>query len=258
LVSHSGTWADGDFLQSLNLTDIHTGWSESYAVLGKTQRGVRAAIELLRAALPFPLHGLDSDNGAEFINTLLWQYCRGRQIQFTRSRAYKKDDNAHIEQKNWTGVRKLLGWDRYDSLEAQAAINDLYRNELRLMLNLFQPSVKLVRKTRVGAQVRRQYDAPLTPLDRLLASGVGHPTQLRALQRLRTHLDPFALAATIDRKLQGIYHLANRRHSPRVGSYAIPAVSPRFLPRSHQWQNHDWVFADPRGRRAAAGTPVRT
>ncbi len=136
---------------------------------------MRAAVAELHAALPFPLRGLDSDNGSEFINTHLFQYCRGRQIQFTRGRPYKKDDNAHVEQKNWTHVRKLLGWDRYDSLEAQAAINDLYRNELRLMMNLYQPSVKLVRKTRVGARLRRTYDRPQTPLDRLLASGVGYP-----------------------------------------------------------------------------------
>ena len=150
LVSRSGNWADGEGLQSLNLTDILTGWVESSALWGKSQRTVRAALEELRAALPFPLRGLDSDNGSEFINTLLLQYCRGREIAFTRGRPYKKDDNAHAEQKNWTHVRKLLGWDRYDSREAQAAINDLYRHELRLMMNLFQPSVKLRRKTRAG------------------------------------------------------------------------------------------------------------
>jgi hypothetical protein len=257
LVSHSGNWADGEFLQSLNLTDIHTGWVESHAVLGKTQRAVRAAVAALHAALPFPLRGLDSDNGSEFINTHLFQYCRGRQIQFTRGRPYKKDDNAHVEQKNWTHVRKLLGWDRYDSLEAQAAINDLYRHELRLMMNLYQPSVKLVRKTRVGARLRRQYDRPQTPLDRLLASGAGDPTQLRALVRLRARVDPFVLAVAIERKLQQIYRLANRRHSPRAALPAATALSPRFIPRPRHW-NHDWLFRPRPSRRPAAGAPVRT
>ncbi|MHB8732267.1 MAG: integrase [bacterium] len=252
LVSHSGNWADGEYLQSLNLTDIQTGWVESYAVLGKTQRRVGAAVAVLHAAVPFALRGLDSDNGSEFINASLWQYCRGRQIHFTRGRPYKKDDNAHVEQKNWTHVRKLVGWDRYDSLEAQAAINDLYRNELRLMMNLFQPSVKLVRKTRVGAQLRRRYDRPQTPLDRLLASGAGDPDRVRALQRLRARLDPFALAAAIDRKLQRIYRLANRRHSPR----AI-AVSPRFLPPLHRW-DHDWLFRSAPSRQSPPTAPVRT
>ena len=257
LVSHSGNWGDGEFLQSLNLTDIHTGWSEARAVLGKTQRAIRAAVAELRAALPFPLRGLDSDNGSEFINTSLFQYCRAHQIQFTRGRPYKKDDNAHVEQKNWTTVRKLLGWDRYDSLEAQVAINDLYRHEWRLMVNLFQPSVKLVRKLRVGARLRRQYDRPQTPLDRLLASGVGDPAQLRIWQQLRTRLDPFALAATIDRKLQRIYRLANRRHSPRALFTPGRLLSPRFTPRPRHW-NNDWFFHPRPARRRAVGAPVRT
>jgi len=153
-------------------------------------------------------------------------------------------------------VRKLLGWDRYDSLQAQAAINDLYRHELRLMMNLYQPSVKLVRKTRVGARLRRQYDRPQTPLDRLLASGVGAPAQLRALQRLRTRLDPFALAATIERKLQRIYRLANRRHSPRATFAVDSLLSPRFTPQPRRW-NHDWLFQSRPARRGDAGAPVR-
>ena len=109
LVSHSGNWGEGEFLQSLNLTDIHTGWVESCALLGKTQRAVRAAVAALRVTLPFALRGIDSDNGSEFINTYLVDFCRAHQIQFTRGRPYKKDDNAHVEQKNWTHVAQALG-----------------------------------------------------------------------------------------------------------------------------------------------------
>lgn len=254
LVSHSGDSADGDFLQSLNLTDIHTGWGESRAIFGKYQRVVRGTVEELRTILPFALCGLDSDNGSEFINTALWEYCRSRTIQFTRSRPYKKDDNAHVEQKNWTHVRKIFGYERYDSVEAQTAINDLYRNELRWMMNLFQPSVKLVRKTRVGARITRQYDRPQTPLDRLIASGKGDTAKIRELVRLRARLDPFTLSATIDRKLQHIYQLANRRHSPRPGTYGTTSTSTRFLPRSRQW-NNDWFFPKEVARRAAAAGP---
>jgi len=215
LVSHSGNSADGEFIHSLNLTDIHTTWVETRAVLGKGQRGVRQALEEIAAALPFPLQGLDSDNGSEFINDHLYRYCQTRHIQFTRGRPYKKDDNAHVEQKNWTHVRKLFGWDRYDSPEALEAINDLYRNEVRLMMNLFQPSVKLLRKLRVGSQLKRVYEQPQTPLDRLHASGQGDPLKVAALIELRNRLDPFALSATIDRKLTRIYRLANHRQSPR-------------------------------------------
>src|SRR5438309_3267196 len=139
LVAHCGEWGDGMFLQSLNLTDIHTTWVETRAVLGKSQRAICQALEEMRTALPFPLRAPDSDNGTEFLNDQLLRYCRQRQIQFTRGRPYKKDDNAHIEQKNWTHVRKLLGWLRYDSPEALEAVNDLFRHDLRLMMNLFPP-----------------------------------------------------------------------------------------------------------------------
>ena len=132
LVAHCGSLGEGEFVHSLNLTDIHTTWVETAAVLGKSQRAVQTALAELRQALPFALRGIDSDNGSEFINQHLYDYCQAQEIQFTRGRPYKKDDNAHIEQKNWTHVRKLLGYVRYDSPAAQAAIHALCRHELRL------------------------------------------------------------------------------------------------------------------------------
>lgn len=135
-------------------------------------------------------------------------------MQFTRSRPYKKDDNAHIEQKNWTQVRKLLGWDRYDTPEAVAAINDLYRNELRLWMNLYLPSVKLRKKLRVGSKLRRTDGPAETPLDRVLASPGLQAERATALKSQREELDPFALARTIQRKLERISTLAHRRLSP--------------------------------------------
>ena len=217
LVSHSGNAASGEFAYSLNLTDLHTTWTETRAVLGKGEAGVLAAFEDIQAALPFRLLGIDSDNGSEFINRHLARWCWNRDIQFTRSRPYKKDDNAHVEQKNWTHVRKLLAWDRYDTPQAVGAINDLYRNELRLWMNLFQPSVKLLRKTRLGSKLRRKYSPAQTPLDRVLASGID-PDRAAALQALRQRLDPFELARTIDRKLEHIAALADRRLSPKPPS----------------------------------------
>ena len=215
LVSHSGNSGEGEFAHTLNLTDIHSGWTESRALLGKSEIAVQRALDEIRAALPFQLLGLDADNGSEFINWHLKRWCDGNRIQLTRGRPYKKDDNAHIEQKNWTHVRKLLGWDRYDSSAAVAAINDLYRAELRLWMNLYLPSVKLQTKVRVGSKLRRVYSPAATPLQRALASGQANARRVAALQKLRSRLDPFALSAKIDGKLERIYTLTNRRLSPK-------------------------------------------
>ena len=210
LVSHSGDRADGDFLHTLNLTDIHTTWVEHSAVLGKSQVRVQERLAELRAALPFALRGIDSDNGSEFINAHLLKYCRTHDVQFTRGRPYKKDDNAHIEQKNWTHVRKLMGYVRYDSEAALQAMNVVYA-DLRLRQNLFLPSVKLQRKERVGARLRRYYDAPQTPLERVRVCPQADAVKVAALTRQRDRLDPFALAARIDRQLAQVYALANHR-----------------------------------------------
>jgi len=214
LVSHSGNSGAGEFAQSLNVTDVHSGWTETRALLGRSQVAVQQALDEIRAVLPFRLLGLDSDNGSEFINWHLKRWCERQQIQLTRGRPYKKDDNAHVEQKNWTHVRKLLGWERYDSPAAVDAMNALYRREVRLWLNLYLPSVKLVKKVRVGSKLRRVYDAPQTPLQRVLASGQADAVRLAELKRLRLTLDPFRLGEQIDEKLQRIYALANRRLSP--------------------------------------------
>src|ERR1017187_1114359 len=216
LVSHSGNSGEGEFAYTLNLTDIQSGWTESCALLGKGQEGVQQAREEIPKGLPFELLGLDSDNGSEFINWHLQRWCKQKQIQLTRGRPYKKDDNAHIEQKNWTHVRKLLGWERHESRTAVAAMNDLYRHELRLWLNLYLPSVKLLKKVRVGSKVRRVYDAPQTPFERVLASSSAHPDQIATLKKLRASLDPFQLGKVIGRKIEGIYELATLRQSPQA------------------------------------------
>jgi len=216
LVSHSGDCADGEFLHSLNVTDIHTTWVETQAVLGKGQERVQQALDAIAGTLPFPLRGIDSDNGSEFINDHLYRYCRGRGIQFTRGRPYKKDDNAHIEQKNWTHVRKLVGYVRYDSPAALEGLNALYA-DVRLFQNLWLPSVKLVKKTRVGSRLRRQYGPPQTPFERVRACPAADPAKVAELARIHATLDPFALAARIDQQLQRLYGLAtHRRGGPPV------------------------------------------
>jgi hypothetical protein len=229
LVAHPGHRADGEFAHSLNVTDIHTTWVETRAVLGRGEGRVQAALEEIRQILPFRLRGIDSDNGSEFINDHLYRYCQAQAIQFTRGRPYKKDDNAHIEQKNWTHVRKLVGYWRYDTPAAVAALNDLYRHELRLFHNLFLPSVKLRAKERVGARLRRHYDVPRTPLERVEACPEAEPQALAELVRLRDQLDPFALAEAIDRKIERLVALATPARTPD-GSPPTAVTFPPLVP----------------------------
>jgi hypothetical protein len=230
LVSHSGNSASGDFLYSLNVTDIHSTWVETRAVMGKSQIGVLDAMKDIQQALPFKLLGIDSDNGSEFINYHLKTFCDQNQIQFTRGRPYKKDDNAHIEQKNWTHVRKIFGYERYDSQPALEAMNDLYQKELRILQNLFLPSMKLLEKTRIGSKLKRRYDQPCTPLDRLLHCSQADPLKIHKLKNLRESIDPFALAKSIEQKLEPIYLMANRRISPNPP----PQPSPEPLTRAER------------------------
>ena len=214
LVSHSGNSASGEYLHSLNVTDIDSTWVESRAVMGKSQIGVLTAMQEIEQALPFKLLGIDSDNGSEFINYHLKTFCDLNKIQFTRGRPYKKDDNAHIEQKNYTHVRKIFGYLRYDSPSAQNAMNELYQNELTILQNLFLPSMKLMKKTRVGSKLKRRYDKPQTPLDRLLHCPLADPVKTQQLKRLRHRTDPFHLAKGMEQKLERIFAMANQRISP--------------------------------------------
>ena len=178
---------------------------------------------------PSPCAAIDSDNGSEFINAHLWRYCQAHAIQFTRGRPYKKDDNAHIEQKNWTHVRRLLGYLRYDSGAAREAMNELYRKELRLFQNLFLPSVKLEKKERIGSRLRRHYQAPCTPWQRVVNSAVADPERVAELRCQRQRLDPFQLSSAVQAKLEGIFRLSHetvgsvrRRSTPGVP--ASPAL----------------------------------
>lgn len=203
LVSHSGPNASGEFLHTLNVTDIHTGWCESRAIMGKGEAGVVTALDEIRRALPFGIKAIDSDNGSEFINHHLVRYCKRYGVLFTRGRPYKKDDNAHIEQKNWTHVRRIFGWDRYDTAAAREAMNALYRGELRVMMNQFQPCVKLLCKERVGSKLRRRYDQARTPLDRLRLA-LGETAAVARLLKQREDADPFVLAKRIERALRDL------------------------------------------------------
>jgi hypothetical protein len=169
LVSHEGGDLRGDFAQTLNLTDVCSGWTEIMAVKNKAQIWVFEALKNIRGKLPFELLGVDSDNGSEFINAHLFRYCIKEKITFTRSRPYRKNDNCFVEQKNYTIVRRYAGYRRYDTGREIEVLNKLY-SCLGLYTNFFLPNMKLVEKTRIGSKVKKKYDDPKTPYQRLLDS----------------------------------------------------------------------------------------
>ncbi len=208
LVAHCGESAEGLYLTTLTTVDVASGWSECIGVWGKGQQRVRAAIHRVRQRLPVPLLGLDCDNGGEFINHYLFGYCRDEGITFTRSRSYKKNDSCHVEQKNWSLVRRLVGYDRYDSKAALEALNRVY-DLTRLYVNFFQPMMKLAYKSRHGARVYKVYDSAQTPYHRLLSAGVLSAAKQQELAATYHHLNPALLLRQINQNLQRLWDMAS-------------------------------------------------
>ena len=200
LVAHCGSSVEGIYLNTLTATDLATGWTECLALPNKTQAAVSAAIELLRRDLPFPLLGLDSDNGSEFINDTLYRYCLSEQITFTRSRPYRKNDQAHVEQKNWSVVRHTVGYDRLETPSELELLHSIY-SDLRLYINFFQPVLKLVGKDRIDGKTIRKYDRAKTPYRRVL-NVEDLPFDLKARLSVQyMMLNPVSLRASIDQKV---------------------------------------------------------
>jgi hypothetical protein len=208
-VAHCGDSMAGMFAFTLDCVDIATGWTEQRAVWGKGETGVLKQIRLIEQSLPFPLLGFDSDNGSEFLNYHLLRHFaeRKKPVQFTRSRAYHKDDNAHIEQKNWTHVRQWLGYDRLDNPQVIPFLNQLYTQEWRWFQNFFLPSVKLLAKERIASKTIRRYDPPKTPHQRVLESPLVTQAIKNQLTALLKTLNPFQLKAAIEDKLKKIFQV---------------------------------------------------
>ena len=207
LVAHCGERVDGFFLYTLTAVDIATGWTECSGVWGKGQKRVGTAIHNIRTRMPFSLLGLDSDNGSEFINQNLYTWCQREGITFTRSRSYKKNDNCHVEQKNGALVRRVIGYQRYDSKEALGMLNRIY-SLLRLYTNFFQPSMKLISKHRNGAKVFKTYDGAQTPCYRLLKSGILSAQEKRDLIDAFQNLSPVKLLKQINDNLKLLWNMA--------------------------------------------------
>jgi hypothetical protein len=206
-VSHCGSSTEGVYVSTIDCVDIATTWTEQRAVWGKGYQPVIEQIGDIEKSLPFPLLGVDSDNGGEFLNYHLLRHLTEREqpIQFTRSREYKKDDNAHVEQKNWTHVRQWLGYDRLDDPSVVPLMNDLYRTEWRLFHNLFCPSVKLLSKTRVASKTVKRYDKPKTPYQRVMESPLVSQESKQILTAVFESLNPFDLRDAMEEKLKRIF-----------------------------------------------------
>jgi hypothetical protein len=207
LVAHCGNTTEGQYLNTLTCTDISTGWTDVTALLHRSQQAVSEAIQRMRQRLPFPLLGIDSDNGSEFINDLLYRYCLAEKITFTRSRPYKKNDQAHVEQKNWSVVRHTVGYDRWET-EQELAILESIHADLRLYINFFQPSLKLIAKERIGNLTIKRYDTAKTPYQRILACQDISLQAKARLMNLYLQLNPAELRRQIDQKTTKLWKLS--------------------------------------------------
>jgi hypothetical protein len=206
-VAHCGGTIAGQFAWTLDCVDIATGWTEQRAVWAKDEAAIVEQMKSIEKALPFPVLGFDCDNGGELLNHMMFKHFvnRHQPVEFTRSRAYHKNDNAHVEQKNWTHVRQWLGYDRFEKPEIIALMNDLYENEWRLFHNFYCSSVKLLSKERIGAKTVKKHDAPKTPYERILESEKITAYTKRGLQQIFENTNPFHLRRRIEEKTQKIF-----------------------------------------------------
>ena len=211
-VAHCGEKIEGDYANTVDLVDIATGWTEQAAAWGKGEIGVLDALKNMEDRIPFPVLGFDADNGGEFINYHLMRHFADRikPVQFTRSRPYHSDDNAHVEQKNWTHVRQWFGYHRLDKRKIVDMMNELYRSEWRLYHNFFQPSTKLIEKKVIASKIIKRYDEPKTPYERVLESDDVDPSVKRSLKEQFETLNPFQLRKGIEAKMKKIFDYLNR------------------------------------------------
>lgn len=207
LVAHCGNTTEGQFLCTLTCTDLCTGWTEVTGLLHRSQEAVSEALCQMRQRLPFPLLGIDSDNGGEFINDLLYRYCLDEQITFTRSRPYQKNDQAHVEQKNWSVVRHTVGYDRWETEQELALLESIY-DDLRLYINFFQPSLKLIAKERIDNKTYKRYDPAKTPYQRVLERQDISLEAKARLAHLYVQLNPAQLRRRIDQKIAKLWKIS--------------------------------------------------
>lgn len=220
-VEHCGASASGDYLLTLATTDLFSGWWEGEAVMGKGQERALIALENIRSRYPFNWKEIHPDNGGNILNYHVWAWTQKKNIAYSRSRPYQKNDNCFIEQKNSTHVRKIVGYCRYDTEEELNIINDLYRNELRLFKNFFQPTIKLVQKIRIKGKIHRQYDRAKTPYQRIIESTQVPEEKKQKLRVIYESLNPALLKRKIDQKLKSLYTAYQKKKSLPVETSSI-------------------------------------
>lgn len=205
-VASCGQSASGEFINTLSLAEISTGWWEGQALMGRSQMATNQALSAIQSRLPFPLKEIHPDNDSGMINNLIWRFCQEHHVRFSRSRPLKKNDNCWVEQRNWSHVRKVVGYLRYDTAAELCALNALYRDSA-VYKNFFQPTMKLILKERVGGRIKRKYDVPKTPYERLRE--LGHLDQRTEAQLADTYgsLNPAALKASIEKKRMALHRL---------------------------------------------------
>ena len=232
LVEHCGASAAGEYINTLSTTDVDSGWWEGEAAMGRGQERTFQGIQAARGRYPFSWKEIHSDNGSEFINAHLFKYTEKEGLDFSRSRPYKKNDNCLVEQKNWTHVKKFVGYLRYDTEEELEILSDLYRNELRLYKNFFQPVIKLVSKERIGGRIHRRYDRAKTPYRRVMESKEVSENKKQELKKIYLSLNPAQLKRDIDGKLDALY-LAYQEKNKTLKVDINKKISVRFF-NAHQ------------------------
>jgi hypothetical protein len=223
-VHHCGTSDSGEFCLTLTATDVYSGWVELRPTLNKAHKWVFQALLDIRASLPFPLTGIDSDNGSEFINSALLKWCQDEHIQFTRSRAYRKNDNCFVEQKNFTCVRNFVGYYRFSAEAERDAIANVYRS-LCPLLNFFMPTIKLIRKKRIGTKIKKVYDKNvISPYQRLMASVDLSDVVKKDLTRRFELYDPVKLQGEVHRAVDALVSMNRAMHLEEVKPLAVSAL----------------------------------
>lgn len=216
LVLHCGESVEGFFLSTLTLVDVAIGWTEVEPIFGIVMNRVGGGIEQATRRLPVPLRELHTDNGSEFINHELYNWCQRRKVRFTRGRGYRKNDQAYVEQRNWLAVRRTVGYDRYSSKQALAALHHLY-SLIRLQMNFLRPVRKLVGKERRGSRIYKSYDTPRTPYQRLLDAGVLSEAKASLLKEQSLAINPAELQRKIENALRAVWACTERAERRKVG-----------------------------------------